>query len=97
MSSKSKRRLKKRKVWLLLVLIILVVYVFQTLFNDWKQIYKNINNKNELAQTYDKLLEEQEKLESEVVKLQDPEYVLRYAREKYGYTRDNEIIIKINK
>ena len=44
---------------------------------------------------YEELLEEQDSLKSEVVKLQDPEYVARYAREKYLYTKDGETILKI--
>ena len=34
--------------------------------------------------------------EQEVTKLQDEDYVLRYAREKYGYSTDGELIIRIN-
>ena len=40
-------------------------------------------------------MKEQDSLKSEVVKLQDPEYVARYAREKYLYTKDGETILKI--
>ena len=29
------------------------------------------------------------------MKLQDPEYVAKYAREKYLYSKDGELIIKI--
>ena len=36
-----------------------------------------------------------EKLESDVIKLQDPDYVAKYAREKYLYSKDGELIIKI--
>ena len=34
-------------------------------------------------------------LKNEINKLQDPEYMARYAREKYLYSKNNEIIIKI--
>ena len=34
-------------------------------------------------------------LKSEVAKLQDPDYVARYAREKYLYSKSGEIIIRI--
>ena len=39
------------------------------------------------------MLESEESLEGEVVKLQDPEYVAKYAREKYLFTKDGELII----
>lgn len=35
-------------------------------------------------------------LSSEVTKLKDPEYLARYARENYLYSKDDEYIIKIN-
>ena len=44
---------------------------------------------------YQELLEEEASLNSEVIKLQDPEYVARYAREKFMYTKDGELILKI--
>ena len=41
---------------------------------------------------YDVAMEE---LEGTVTKLQDPDYVARYAREKYLFSKDGEIIIRI--
>lgn len=42
------------------------------------------------------LLKEEEKiLESDIQKLEDPSYVARYAREKYLYSKDGEIIIRM--
>ena len=34
-------------------------------------------------------------MQTDVIKLQDPEYVAKYAREKYLYSKDGELIIKI--
>ena len=41
------------------------------------------------------LKEEEEVLNSDIKKLQDPEYVARYAREKYLYSKEGELIIRI--
>lgn len=41
------------------------------------------------------LLEEEEELESDIKRLSDPLYVARYAREKYFYSKDGEIILRI--
>ena len=42
------------------------------------------------------LLKKEEKiLESDIQKLEDPSYVARYAREKYLYSKDGEIIIRM--
>ena len=45
--------------------------------------------------SYKDKLSEEEELKSEINKLQDPEYMARYAREKYLYSKKDEIIIKI--
>lgn len=41
------------------------------------------------------LKDEQEILNSDIKKLEDPDYVARYAREKYMYSKDGELIIRI--
>ena len=41
------------------------------------------------------LKDEEDKLNSDIKKLKDPEYVARYAREKYMYSKDGELIIRI--
>lgn len=81
---------------ILLFLIGMVIIVFSGLARDWVAIGNNIIQKKKLEKEYQELQEKQEVLEQEVVKLQDPEYVLRYAREKYGYSKDGELIIRIN-
>lgn len=62
-------------------------------------IIVKINNKyveaRELEKKLADLQEEEKELNSEIVKLQDPDYLARYAREKYFYSKDNEIIIRI--
>ena len=81
---------------ILLFLIGMGVVVFSGLARDWVAIGNNIIQKKKLEKEYQELQNKQEVLEQEVVKLQDPEYVLRYAREKYGYSKDGELIIRIN-
>ena len=96
----KKRRIKKSKrhlLFLITVLLVLVVCVIGSVFKDWVQIMDNKTEKVELLNRYSSLLEEEEQLKSDVNKLQDPEYVARYAREKYLYTKSGEIIIRIPK
>ena len=81
---------------ILLFLIGMVVVIFSGLARDWVAIGNNIILKKKLEKEYQELQDKQEDLEQEVVKLQDPEYVLRSAREKYGYSKDGELIIRIN-
>jgi cell division protein DivIC len=94
-----KRATKKDKRRILLLFIILVPLLVLFVSNVWKystQIVNNVQSKKELDEVYKEKLSEEEKLQSEIIKLQDPEYIARYAREKYLYSKDGEIIIKID-
>jgi len=86
---------KRRLLFLFSVFAVLVSYMSYTTFSYWKQILKNQKEKEILEEKYENLLAEEEILETDVIKLQDPEYVAKYAREKYLYTKDGELIIKI--
>ena len=44
----------------------------------------------------DKLKDEQASLESDIDRLSDDVYVARYAREKYFYSKEGELILKID-
>ena len=79
-----------------MILIPLLVFFVTNMFNYWSQIYKNIKERKELEVSYQEVLQEEEDLKNEITKLQDPEYVARYAREKYLYSKNGEIIIKID-
>ena len=94
-----KKASKKDKRRILLLLIILIPLLVLFISNMWKygaQIFKNIKTKEELDVVYKEKLKEEEKLQSEITKLQDPEYIARYAREKYLYSAPDEIIIRAN-
>ncbi len=87
----------KRRIFILIVILIpLSVLFVSNMFKYWSQIYKNVKDKKELEITYQEILEREDELKSEIIKLQDPDYVARYAREKYLYSKDGEIIIKID-
>ena len=80
---------------LLLAILLFLIVLVSTIFSDWSQIMSNNKQTEELSVYYERLLEEGASLNNEVIKLQDPEYVARYAREKYMFTKDGEIILKI--
>ena len=79
-----------------LVLIGIISMLGFSCFNTWKKIYNNKRTANNLKVQYEDLLDNEEKLEGQVVKLQDPEYVAKYAREKYLFTKDGEYIIDLD-
>lgn len=92
---KVNRGAKRRLLCLFTIFILLVSYVSYSTFAYWKQILSNEKEKKELENKYKELLSDEKILEENVVKLQDPEYVAKYAREKYLYSKNGELIIKI--
>lgn len=95
LTKKQKKQRKFRITFLIFAIFIFTTFLISTVFSDWVKIIDNKKQTKNLTVYYDNLLEEQASLNSEVVKLQDPEYVARYAREKYLYTKDGETILKI--
>jgi len=92
MTKKDKRRI----TLLIMIMIPLLVLFVSRMFSYWSVIITNINEKKELETKYKDILEKEDLLKSEINKLQDKEYVARYAREKLLYSKDGEIIIKMD-
>ena len=76
-------------------MLIIIIILISTIFSDAMQIYNNRRETERLREEYSMLLEKETSLRSEVIKLQDPDYVARYAREKFLYTKDGEKILRI--
>ncbi len=86
----------KRRITILTILLIgLIVGLGASFFSNFATIIQNKKEVAKLSAQYNELLEKETSLKSEVVKLQDPDYVARYAREKYLYSKNGEIIIRI--
>lgn len=77
-------------------LIITSIVFVTSSFSYVSQIVKTKNEIRDLNLTYNEKLDKEEELKDELNKLQDPEYMAKYAREKYLYSKDDEIIIKID-
>ena len=92
MTKKDKRRI----TLLIMIMIPLLVLFVSRMFSYWSVIITNINEKKELETKYKDILEKEDLLKSEINKLQDEEDVARYAREKLLYSKDGEIIIKMD-
>lgn len=69
--------------------------ILTTLTKVWIEIYAKYKEKQELEEKILALKEEEEQLTVDVERLQDPEYVARYLREKYFYSKNGEYIIRI--
>ena len=72
-----------------------ILYFFSTVLDITMQIRGKYKEKSELSDELNHLKEEEQSLSTDVQKLQDPEYVGRYLREKYYYSKTNEFIIRL--
>lgn len=94
----SKRSNKKAKIRICLFFITFGSILGYLGYNFFSNIYKimEINEEKQLlTNKLASLQSEENVLNSDIKKLKDPEYVARYAREKYLYSKDGEIIIRI--
>ena len=71
--------------WLTLITVLSYAY----------RINKLSNTKKELEERLAYLQESAENMSDEIVKLKDPEYIAKYARENYYYTKNGEYVLKV--
>ena len=95
----AKRKRVKKKARRLVTFgftsIILIVLIVFTLGGVFLEIVDKYNEKKDLENKLLLLEQKEKELENNVSKLEDPEYLARYAREKYFYSKDGEYIIRI--
>lgn len=93
----SKKRLKPRKTAILSVLVSIVTIFVMTfsIGKYWVEIIDKYQEKKELENELIALKEKEEELQVDAKKMQNPDYVARYAREKYLYSKDGEYILQI--
>ena len=78
---------------------IALIIIFYFLFTVGVYGYKLISLSQKETQLEEKLVSlqaEEQNLKIEIQKLKDPDYLARYARENYLYSKDGEYIIKID-
>ena len=97
MHIKKSKKEKKRLFLITITIIGLLSLLVASVYSDWHQILKNRQLERELNSEYTELLSEEEKLSAEITKLQDDEYLARYAKEKYMLSSEGDTIIKWNK
>jgi len=92
---KMSKKTRFRVTFLGISLIIAIVFCVSSSISYISQILNARNQIEDLKVTYNDKLDDEEELKEEINKLQDPEYMAKYAREKYLYSKKDEIIIKI--
>lgn len=93
---KKTKKEKKRLFIISSLIVILMVMLVQSVAKDWTEIMDNNKQIKQLTEEYNELLAEEEKLESDVTKLQDSDYIARYAKEKFLYSEDGDMIIRMD-
>ena len=86
---------KGRMFIVFFVFVFVIITLGYTLILNLKQINNIKNNFEVLNEEKLFLLEEEKKLEADIKRLSDPLYIARYAREKYFYSKENEIILRM--
>lgn len=90
-SKKSKRRL----VLFVPLSLITIGFFFFTLVTYAVNLFKLSYEEKELEQKLIALELQEKDLNIEILKLKDPEYIAKYAREKYYYSKNGEYVIKL--
>jgi len=96
MSRKITKKSKRRVLLISVVTITLISLLLVNIFSVWKQLLEKREEKLFYIEELERLKEEEAYLKVEAEKLQDPDYVARYAREQYLYSKDGEFNIRIN-
>lgn len=73
----------------------IISFVLISVYNIVNQIFDKYKEADELERKIATLTEQEEDLTNEINKLQDKDYLARYAREKYFYSKNGELIIRI--
>ena len=96
MTKRKKVNKKRRRTLLLGLLSIFIIFgVTFSIGKYWIEIFDKYQEKKELDEKLTRLKEKEEELQVDAKKLQNPDYVARYARENYSYSKDGEYILQI--
>ena len=96
MARKIKKSKKARRLFVFgMNSIIFISAMTFTIGRYWVDIISKYQEKKSLEKELIALKEKEEELKVDANKLQDPNYIARYAREKYYYSKDGEFIIKM--
>jgi len=95
-SKKVPKRAKIRLFWFGPIALFIIGYSIFTLITTSINLYELSKEEKELNEKLTSLKSDAKSLKTEITKLQDKEYIARYARENYLYTKNGEYVIKLN-
>ena len=86
---------RRRMLFLGFGCIVIIVVMTFSISKLWVEIIDRYRQEKELDEELIVLKEKEEELKVDANKLQNPDYIARYAREKYFYSKDGEFILQI--
>ena len=92
---KINKRARTRMFFAFIIFGSIITSLSYSFFSNVSKIIEIKNEKQALNEKLVSLQDEEDKLNSDIKKLKDPEYVARYAREKYMYSKEGELIIRL--
>lgn len=95
MAKKKSKKVRTRMFFLIVLFTFVIGYLSYSFFSNVSKIMEIKREKSELNDKLANLKNEEDTLNSDIKKLKDPDYVARYAREKYMYSKEGELIIRI--
>ena len=98
MGKKKKRKASKSKIRIFVSLIIFGSVTAALGYNCLTNLLKIQDLRDEKKSLKEELVvlqEEKEILETDILKLKDPDYIAKYVREKYFYSKDGELILRL--
>ena len=95
MKKKKNKKVKFRLFFLFVFFCSVIGYLSYSFFSNVNKIMTIRKEEKELSNRLVDLQEKENSLNSDIKKLKDPDYVARYAREKYMYSKAGELIIRI--
>ena len=98
MSKKKKKndiKTKRRIVLLGGFSVCTIVFTTVTIGKYWVDIYQKYQESKMLDIQLNEMKRKEAALRVDANKMQDPDYIARYAREKYLYSKDGEFILRI--
>lgn len=92
----EERRKKNRFMgWILILVILLFILPAYNLVESYQLLLQRREQLVELQQKYDQLTEEEKTTSDLATKLKDTDYAAKYARAKYYYSKEGEVIYTI--
>ena len=94
-NTKTVNKNKRRIIILGAFSLVTITFTTYTIGKYWIEIYQKSKEKTKLTNQLKKLEKKESSLRADATRMKDKEYIARYAREKYLYSKNGEFILRI--